>query len=325
MTTQKPTPTLMEDASLPPSAAMQYGDRWPIGWTADEAWARLRAALERLEELSGNPGELDALRAENAALKVKLEEAEKHLIWVVRTAARGYDNPWGIPVPVLLGRFMILNDGSHGPTTGGTYACPYCGRSGFHTHSPQEVVIYRNGLKYGMSVAAVSNTGDLEEAIHNAEVSDSLHRDAVKLMQESDSALVESESRATELAASLQEWERLVRSVADANPQFAGDYRGIISTHARWATRLLSSTPAADLSAYTERIRRETVGNCHWAQDDYGWRTQCGGFWIFNGDGTDGTPEENGALFCHHCGKHLVPVTNEDPAAGIEEPNRSKE
>ena len=34
----------------------------------------------------------------------------------------------------------------------GTTQCPLCGETWVHTHSPREIVIYRNGIKYGRSL-----------------------------------------------------------------------------------------------------------------------------------------------------------------------------
>ena len=35
----------------------------------------------------------------------------------------------------------------------GTTQCPLCGETWVHTHSLREIVIYRNGIKYGRSIA----------------------------------------------------------------------------------------------------------------------------------------------------------------------------
>jgi len=50
-------------------------------------------------------------------------------------------------------------------------------------------------------------------------------------------------------------------------------------------------------------------GSCVWALDDEGtYHTSCGEvFWL-----EDGTPEENGCRFCHHCGARLVVVELEE-------------
>lgn len=59
----------------------------------------------------------------------------------------------------------VLNDGLGGgnPDTiaehlcgmlaDGTTQCPLCGETWIHTHTPREIVIYRNGVKYGRSIA----------------------------------------------------------------------------------------------------------------------------------------------------------------------------
>jgi hypothetical protein len=41
----------------------------------------------------------------------------------------------------------------------GTVQCPLCGKTGPHPHSPEEIVIYRNGVKYGRSLAFASDAG----------------------------------------------------------------------------------------------------------------------------------------------------------------------
>ena len=55
------------------------------------------------------------------------------------------------------------------------------------------------------------------------------------------------------------------------------------------------------LLAFAERVRRETVEwDCLWApdEDDGSWNSECGAKWVFN----DGSPEENGMVFCPACG-----------------------
>lgn len=39
----------------------------------------------------------------------------------------------------------------------GTVQCPLCGKTGPHPHSPEEIVIYRNGVKYGRSLKSASD------------------------------------------------------------------------------------------------------------------------------------------------------------------------
>lgn len=39
------------------------------------------------------------------------------------------------------------------PTLLASSACPLCGQSGFHEHSAAEILIYRNGVKYGRGLA----------------------------------------------------------------------------------------------------------------------------------------------------------------------------
>lgn len=47
----------------------------------------------------------------------------------------------------------------------GTVQCPLCGKTGPHPHSPEEIVIYRNGVKYGRSLKSASDeTGALPHA-----------------------------------------------------------------------------------------------------------------------------------------------------------------
>lgn len=42
----------------------------------------------------------------------------------------------------------------HLSSLSGSSTCPLCGQSGVHEHTPQEIVIYRNGVKYGRYTAA---------------------------------------------------------------------------------------------------------------------------------------------------------------------------
>ena len=39
----------------------------------------------------------------------------------------------------------------------GTLQCPLCGKTGPHEHTPEEIVIYRNGVKYGRSLKLASD------------------------------------------------------------------------------------------------------------------------------------------------------------------------
>ena len=51
---------------------------------------------------------------------------------------------------------------------------------------------------------------------------------------------------------------------------------------------------------------------CIWkyVSDDGYWHTSCGEDFVFN----DGTPQENGVLFCHHCGgPALIQKVKEQP------------
>ena len=49
------------------------------------------------------------------------------------------------------------------------------------------------------------------------------------------------------------------------------------------------------------RVRAET---CRWVDNDDFWSTSCGRDFILN----DGTPKENGMIYCYHCGKPLAPL-----------------
>lgn len=52
---------------------------------------------------------------------------------------------------------------------------------------------------------------------------------------------------------------------------------------------------------------------CIWREDPDGvWETSCGEYFQIN----DGTPSENGMLFCYHCGRRLV--AHGEDAEGVE-------
>ena len=54
--------------------------------------------------------------------------------------------------------------------------------------------------------------------------------------------------------------------------------------------------------AASEAARLAAVEPCLWTdQEDY-WQSDCGQAFVFN----DGTPAENGAKFCNHCGKPIA-------------------
>jgi len=58
------------------------------------------------------------------------------------------------------------------------------------------------------------------------------------------------------------------------------------------------------------RIRRETIEECSWTEEDpWGsmpdtWQTACGNLFTY----TEGGPSENDAKFCCYCGKKLVEI-----------------
>ena len=45
----------------------------------------------------------------------------------------------------------------------GSEACPLCGDAFIHTHSPKEIVIYRNGVKYGRKLYAAPVISEKKE------------------------------------------------------------------------------------------------------------------------------------------------------------------
>ena len=48
-------------------------------------------------------------------------------------------------------------------------ACPLCGRQGQHSHSTDEIIIYRNGVKYGSSLRGESeHLGRVQGALKEA-------------------------------------------------------------------------------------------------------------------------------------------------------------
>jgi len=56
-----------------------------------------------------------------------------------------------------------------------------------------------------------------------------------------------------------------------------------------------------ELESFAERVQREMVERaCLWTpdEDDGSWNAACGAKWVFN----DGSPEENGMVFCPACG-----------------------
>lgn len=47
--------------------------------------------------------------------------------------------------------------------------CPLCAREGQHSHSPEEIIIYRNGVKYGSSLRAeTEQLGRVQAALKEA-------------------------------------------------------------------------------------------------------------------------------------------------------------
>jgi hypothetical protein len=79
---------------------------------------------------------------------------------------------------------------------------------------------------------------------------------------------------------------------------FGGEELGISLEHASiiWDAAIKNT----EKSRTSTNNRRNAI--CHWKYcgDDGYWHTSCGEDFVFN----DGTPQENGVLFCYHCGKH---------------------
>lgn len=60
--------------------------------------------------------------------------------WIAEGAGDGNGNP------------DTIAEHLRGMLADGTTQCPLCGETLVHTHSPREIVIYRNGIKYGRSL-----------------------------------------------------------------------------------------------------------------------------------------------------------------------------
>ena len=73
--------------------------------------------------------------------------------------------------------------------------------------------------------------------------------------------------------------------------QFVGDKRAL--------SCLDCAISAAEAKFTSANKRRNAI--CRWKfdKDDCYWHTSCGQDFVFN----DGTPAENGVIFCFHCGK----------------------
>lgn len=55
--------------------------------------------------------------------------------------------------------------------------------------------------------------------------------------------------------------------------------------------------------AIIARESEKPAHKCTWVEDSDGYySTECGEAYVFN----DGTPQKNGAYFCHHCGGKLI-------------------
>lgn len=50
--------------------------------------------------------------------------------------------------------------GSLSTMANGSTKCPVCGRTYVHDHSPEELIIYRNGVKYGRSLVDSSDSAN---------------------------------------------------------------------------------------------------------------------------------------------------------------------
>jgi hypothetical protein len=60
------------------------------------------------------------------------------------------------------------------------------------------------------------------------------------------------------------------------------------------------------LEANVAELHDRLDGICTWSEDGEGnWDTYCGQLWVFSGGGT---PEDNEAVYCHHCGKRIAAV-----------------
>jgi hypothetical protein len=65
-------------------------------------------------------------------------------------------------------------------------------------------------------------------------------------------------------------------------------------------------------------VAHEALGeSCSWVEDSDGvWQTSCGESWLYS-DG--GTPAENSAHFCHHCGKPIIATPHPDDDADLDD------
>ena len=79
---------------------------------------------------------------------------------------------------------------------------------------------------------------------------------------------------------------------------FGGEELGVSLEHASiiWDSAIKN----VEKSRTSTNNRRNAICRWKYCGDDGYWHTSCGEDFVFN----DGTPQENGLLFCHHCGKH---------------------
>lgn len=103
---------------------------------------------ERLETLAGT---VRAFAADDA--------------WV-REVGPCEELPFGADVPSADTIAVML------PSLLASSECPLCGRSGFHQHSAEEIVIYRNGVKYGRSLTGVEPSGERHPGKYHATTED---------------------------------------------------------------------------------------------------------------------------------------------------------
>ena len=80
----------------------------------------------------------------------------------------------------------------------------------------------------------------------------------------------------------------------------------------RECTLLADGDEAICLECWSKRCSARERQECIWIEDEWSggaWATACGALFVLN----DGTPSQNGMLFCHHCGKRLVECPVESP------------
>ena len=97
----------------------------------------------RTTEFSGNPGELEALRSERDSLTVDLLDAQAlHLADESTIYQLEHRTVPELEALERQRRFEVLEPRA-------SNICQICGQNWVHQHSPEEIVIYRNGIKTG--------------------------------------------------------------------------------------------------------------------------------------------------------------------------------